>query len=237
MIRLNILLLCSFFLPSYSYGADHKFHLFILSGQSNMVRLDPEISFTPAIDKAFGQENIIIVKDAHSARPIRRWYKNWGPPYADAKQPYGDLYDILMNKVYHAIQDKKILSVTFVWMQGERDARERHGDIYASSLKGLIDQLKTDLNQSEINFVIGRLSDYGMCSWRFRHWNRVRDAQVMVAESSDRGAWVNTDDLNDGLNHKGKYISDDLHYSVEGYRLLGQRFADKAILLINRHSH
>lgn len=237
MKRFIILILYSLLWPSYSCGADHKFHLFILSGQSNMVRLDPEISFVPAIEKAFGQENIIVVKDAHSARPIRRWYKKWGPPYADAKQPYGDLYDLLMNKVNHAIQGKMLQSVTFIWMQGERDARERHGDIYASSLQGLIDQVKTDLNQAEINFVIGRLSDSGMCSWRFRHWTQVRDAQVMVAESSDRGAWVNTDDLNDGINHKGKYISNDLHYSVEGYRLLGQRFADKAIHLINSHNH
>jgi len=51
---------------------------------------------------------------------------------------------------------------------------------------------------------------------------------------SARGAWVDTDDLNDGKNPQGKEIKNDLHYSVDGYKLLGQRFADKAIELITR---
>ena len=52
-------------------------HLFILSGQSNMVGLKPEESFTPIIEKKYGKEKIIIVKDAKGGQPIRRWYKEW----------------------------------------------------------------------------------------------------------------------------------------------------------------
>ena len=37
-------------------------HLFILSGQSNMAGMKPEVSFTPAVTKAFGKENIIVAK-------------------------------------------------------------------------------------------------------------------------------------------------------------------------------
>ena len=37
-------------------------NLFILSGQSNMAGMDPAISFTPVVTKAFGKENIIVAK-------------------------------------------------------------------------------------------------------------------------------------------------------------------------------
>ena len=33
-------------------------HLFILSGQSNMLGLKPEESFTPTIEAQFGKENV-----------------------------------------------------------------------------------------------------------------------------------------------------------------------------------
>ncbi|WP_430937432.1 sulfatase-like hydrolase/transferase [Saccharicrinis sp. 156] len=53
-----------------------------------------------------------------------------------------------------------------------------------------------------------------------------------VAESDTRFEWINTDDLNDGLNSKGLEIKNDLHMSVEGYKFMGERFAEKAIKLV-----
>jgi hypothetical protein len=215
-------------------AAGEEKHLFILSGQSNMDGLDPNISFTPAVETAFGKNNVTVVKDAQGGEPIRRWYKKWKPAQGDAPKATGDLYDRLMKKVDAAVKGEKFTSVTFVWMQGERDAREKHGEVYAASLKGLIGQLAADLDRKDINFVIGRLSDFDMKNKKYPHWTMVRKAQVEIAEIDPRGAWVDTDDLNDGKNKKGKQSKDDLHYSVEGYRALGERFAEKAIVLINK---
>jgi len=211
-----------------------KVHLFILSGQSNMAGLDPDLSFTPAVEKAFGKDHVIVVRDAMGGQPIRRWYKNWKPAQGDEPKATGDLYDRLMAKVNGAIQGKLIQSITFVWMQGERDARERHGDVYADSFKGLLGQLREDIQREDINFVIGRLSDFDMENKTYPNWTKVRQAQVVLAEGDPRGAWVDTDDLNDGQNRQGKQITNDLHYSVEGYRILGQRFADRAIELVQK---
>lgn len=61
----------------------------------------------------------------------------------------------------------------------------------------------------------------------------IREIQVKVAESDPRFGWINTDDLNDGYNRQGKEIKNDLHMSAEGYRIMGQRFADKSIELIH----
>ena len=89
-------------------------------------------------------------------------------------------------------------------MQGERDAKMRWGKVYAASLKGLHKQLSKDLGREDVNFVIGRLSDFDMKNSRYPHWTMVREEQVKVAKSSKRFSWVNTDDLNDGLNRRGK---------------------------------
>ncbi|MEM6820913.1 MAG: sialate O-acetylesterase [Verrucomicrobiota bacterium] len=211
-------------------------HLFILSGQSNMARLDPNLSFSPTVENAFGKANVVIVKDAKGGEPIRRWYKNWKPAQGNAPKALGDLYDRLMKKAIPAIEGKNVTTVTFIWMQGERDAREQHGSVYADSLNGLVTQLSSDLGRDDINFVIGRLSDFDMSNSKYPHWTKVREAQMSVAQNRPFSAWVNTDDLNDGVNEKGEVIKNDLHYSVDGYKEFGKRIADKAIALIKERA-
>lgn len=214
-------------------AAEKGNHLFILSGQSNMAALDPRISFTPTVEAAFGAENVTVVHDALGGQPIRRWYKDWKPAQGDEPKAKGDLYDRLMKKVEVASAGKEFSSVTFLWMQGERDAREQHGEVYLASFKGLVKQIEGDLGRDDVNFVIGRLSDFDMANAKYPHWTMVRDVQVAIAEADSRGAWVDTDDLNDGLNKKGRNITNDLHYSVEGYRIFGERLANEAIAQIN----
>ena len=208
-------------------------HLFILSGQSNMVGLKPEESFTPIIEKKYGKEKIIIVKDAKGGQPIRRWYKEWEFDNNNLSDSIGNLYNSLIYKVRKAVINKKIKTVTFIWMQGERDAREELADYYEKSLIGLYNQLTNDLNYKKINFLIGRISDFDLLNKKYKHWTRIIDIQVKVAESNIRFDWIDTDDLNDGVNKKGIKINNDLHYSVSGYKILGQRFAEKAIKMIN----
>jgi hypothetical protein len=215
--------------------ADQGKHLFILSGQSNMAGMNPKVSFTPTVVAAFGKENVIVVKSAQGGQPIRKWYKKWTDANGKPSKSAGERYDILMKQVNLAIKDQSLKSVTFVWMQGERDARENHGKVYEASLKGLLAQLSGDFNRQDINFVIGRLSDWGLTNSGRPDWKLIREVQVKVADGSPRGAWVDTDDLNDGLNKKGKEIKDDLHYSVKGYTLLGKRFAEKSIELIKKN--
>jgi hypothetical protein len=209
-------------------------HLFILSGQSNMAGLDPKISFTPTVEEKFGKENVIVVKSAQGGQPIRRWYKQWKPSDGPMPDKNGDLYDKLMDVVRPAIEGREVGTVTFVWMQGERDAKEGHADVYAESMKGLIAQLSKDLGRDDVNFVIGRLSDFDMKNARYPEWTKLREVQVAVAEGSPRGAWVDTDDLNDKPAKGGAGTRDDLHYTKEGYKVLGERFAKAAIDLIGR---
>jgi hypothetical protein len=209
-------------------------HLFILSGQSNMVRLNPEESFTPILKGTFGDANVIVVKSGMGSQPIRRWYRDWKPIEGNNPTAQPDLYDSLLSMVNKAIQNENILSVTFIWMQGERDAREAYGNVYEASLIGLHTQLSSDLGRSDVNFLIGRLNDFDLKNEKYPDWTVVRDIQVKVAESNPRFDWVDTDDLNDGLDREGKEIENDLHMSAQGYVILGKRFAEKSIELIKK---
>jgi hypothetical protein len=65
-------------------------------------------------------------------------------------------------------------------MQGERDAKERLSAAYFDALSQLVENLRRDLKQPQMNFVIGRLSDFGQET--NTHWQAVRKAQVDLAK-------------------------------------------------------
>ena len=230
------LFVLSFFLCIVAQAEHHAKHLFILSGQSNMQGHRPHEAFTPTVEKALGKDKVIVVQDALGGQPIHRWWKQWKTPEGKKPAQSGDLYDRLMSKVNPAIKGKKLASVSFVWMQGERDANMGWGDLYEEALVGLHAQLAKDLgkNPKDMTFVIGRLSDFDLNNKRYRHWTKVRKAQVKVADSSPKFFWVDTDDLNDGKNRRGKDIKNDLHYSAEGYKTLGLRFAEASLKTLGK---
>jgi len=211
-------------------AADKKVRLFVLSGQSNMAGLDPRVSFTPAVEKEFAGDEVIVVKHAIGGQPIRRWYKQWqlpaGATEGKTAGKNGDLYDQLIQAVTKALGGRKPDSVAFVWMQGERDAKAGWQAAYYEALRGTIGQLRADLKHPDIAVVVGRLSDHLKND---AGWDAVRAAQEKLATDEPLGAWVDTDDLNDV---KGK---DDLHYTKEGYAELGRRFAARASELIRKH--
>ena len=230
-MKTSLLFLLSHLLCLVAGAEHHSKHLFILSGQSNMQGHRPDEAFTPAVEKALGEDKVIVIQDALGGQPIHRWWKQWKTPEGNKPAQSGDLYDRLMSKVNPAIKGKKLASVSFVWMQGERDANMGWGDLYEEALVGLHAQLAKDLgkNPKDMAFVIGRLSDFDLNNKRYRHWTKVRKAQVKVADSSPKFSWVDTDDLNDGKNRRGKEIKNDLHYSAEGYKTLGKRFAEACL--------
>jgi hypothetical protein len=207
-------------------------HLFILSGQSNM--REPMIgTFSGTVKKALGSNQVIVTTYSLPSQPILGWYKKWTPPEG-AKKPaglVGDIYDKLMVVVQKAVKGQRIKSVTYVWMQGEADAEAGYASRYKESFFGVLDQLKADLNIKEINFVIGRINDYWLPERRIVDGEIIRALHVKIAESDKHGAWINTDDLNTGVNPWGSYEIDGGHFPNPGYRVMGLRFARAACTL------
>lgn len=216
-------------------------HIFILSGQSNMAGMKPEIGFLPEAKILFSDEEVVYIKVAKGGQPISLWVKEWSDiaqkHQIDIKRVKGKetetpYYQSILTKYRELLKKHpKPASVTFCWMQGERDAKEKFDAAYADALKQLIGNLRRDLKQPNMNVVIGRISDYGDTG--NSNWQAVRKAQVDVANNDPKASWVDCDDLNDGINNKGKEIKNDLHYSREGYQILGKRFARQAKALVD----
>jgi hypothetical protein len=205
-------------------------HLFILSGQSNMAGLKPEAAFLPELKKLLPGADIQCVKFAKGGQPIRKWVPTWDAIAAKSdlgprKDP-GGYYAEVLKLAAGNIAAGQPKTITFLWMQGERDAKEQLSAAYEESMNTLISNLRKDLGNPKMNFVIGRLSDFSTAD----HWEAVRKAQVKVAEDDPRGAWVDTDDTNN--KEKNGKLRDDLHYTKAGYDLFGQRLARQAVLLI-----
>ena len=224
---------------SSSFADDKPVHVFILSGQSNMAGMDPETGFVPEARKLFGNEEVVYIKVAKGGQPICRWVEEWAGIANEKGMDARHIERILKGEgvlFYQSILDqyKALLekhpnptSVTFCWMQGERDANGGADAAYKDALKLLITKLRHDLKRPDMNIVIGRIGDYAMdrpsCV-------AVRKAQREIVNEDPRGAWVDVDDLNDKeINGKLESV---VHYNKEGYVVLGRRFARQGYALV-----
>lgn len=215
-------------LPTALHAKDR--HLFILSGQSNMQGLNPQSSFLPELKRLLPNADIQHVKFARGGQPIRKWVKTYDEiakkhKLSTFKDPAA-FYDTVLKAAKENIAQGKPKTITFLWMQGERDGKTGLAAAYEDAMKTLIANLRKDLNAPEMKFVIGRLCDH----LNHEQWNGVRAAQVKVATDDKWGAWVDTDDTNDKERNGKKW--NDLHYTKAGYDLFGQRLARQAVRMI-----
>jgi hypothetical protein len=163
LIHLALLLAATLFSSAYA----EETHLFILSGQSNMAGLKEarENSFLPELAKLLPDANIQHIKVARGGQPIRLWVTEWDDIAEKHKlSPLGAkpiFYPMIIDAYREKFPgEKKPDSITFLWMQGEKDAKTQLDPAYEDSLKQLITNLRRDLDAPDMNVVIGRLSDY-----------------------------------------------------------------------------
>lgn len=209
-------------------------HLFILSCQSNMTGT-VKGAFTERVQARYGKEYAVVVMRMKSGRGIRFWVADYLQPndrgLTEKKMNSNGMeYKPLIDAVVVAAKDESFDTVGFIWMQGESDANNRLSNVYEESFAKLIKRLEKDLGRDDMYFVIGRINDYARSRPDNDHWHRVRDAQVRLGNTSGN-AWVDTDDLNGG---DANQPDGDIHFPREGAAILGQRFADKAIELIDK---
>ena len=215
-------------------------HLFVLSGQSNMAGMNPETGFMTEAKELFKDEKVVYIKVAKGGQPICRWLEEWqgiakknGLDEGHIKRIHKggkvEFYQPILDQYKEMVQKHpKFKSVTFCWMQGERDASGGADAAYKDALSLLISKLRRDLKRPDMNVVIGRISDAALDR---SSWLAVRKAQCEITDEDPRGAWVDVDDLND-REKDGKVINA-VHYNrPEGYIILGQRFARQGYALI-----
>lgn len=207
-------------------------HLFILSGQSNMTSTLSG-SFQTCVEKVFGKDKVLVTMTGHPGQPIKNWVKDWTPPVGmtDPKaETNGTLYDRLIQNVQRSLKNERPATVTFIWMQGEADAESGWACVYEKSFQSLLHQLKTDLGVQEIRYVVGRINDFWL---EKKDGQAMREVLVKLGEKDDHSAWIDTDDLNQGVNPWGGFSYSDGHFPPSGYVVMGQRFAKEACRLID----
>ena len=235
LIRIPLVDCCFTFLLSAAHAAES--HLFILSGQSNMAGLKEarDNSFLSELAKLLPDADVQHIKVARGGQPIRLWVAEWDAIAKSHGLAALGQQPVFYPQIIKAYNEKfpgsrKPDSVTFLWMQGEKDAKTQLDAAYGASLQRLIANLRRDLGVPSMNVVIGRISDHAPAADFQTAWDNVRNIQVSIANSDARGAWVDTDDCNNKTKN-GKAV-DDLHYTPEGYDLFGRRLARQAVLLI-----
>ena len=210
-------------------------HLFVLSGQSNMTG-GLKAGFVKTVEDTFGKDKVVVVHHSKSGRGIRFWDKDYefpenyrfpgkGVPSERTKLQHGQEYGPLIEKAREAYEGKPFDTVTFVWMQGESDGGRGLAPAYEKSFLRMLNRIKKDLERKDVAFVIGRINDSRMSD---PNWTAMRKVQVKLAENTENGEWIDTDDLSEPENG--------VHFPKESYPILGSRFAQKAITLIRKKS-
>lgn len=214
-------------------------HLFILSGQSNLERLDPQ-RFARVVKRRLRPEPVWQIRVAHGGQSIRGWVEGWDElaraaqipvPDGEAGAYYGEILEAYRNGVVeHGVPE----TVTLIWAQGETDVRKGLAAVYQPAFEAFVQQLQDDLEAPRLHLVLGRLSDFQpRLDAPSQAWADLRSWQV--ERGSRRGtAWVDTDDLNDLGERRRSW--NDLHYSKRGYRIFAKRLALQAAALVSGRS-
>ena len=213
----------SFLSPGFVRNRRDGQTLFLLSGQSNMLRMDIHSSFVPELLAHAQGHPFAVAKCARNRQPLSRWLPDWQDLTGLPQHPRdGLMLTQLLRQAQSVMGRQSPERVVLVWMQGEADARSNLVDNYEVGFTHLVRNLENTLDTS-IDLVVGRLAHRSTDSPSFKTWYRIRELQVDMAERRPGSVWVDTDGLN------GPDLN--THYSDEGYVELGRRFARACIRL------
>ena len=194
----------------------------------------PELGFARSVGPALGDEQVVLCKVARSGANL---YYDWNPdgvssgPEDDYRGPlYPELqtaYEELSSKLGDGGEQLGVAGV--LWMQGERDSVfEGMAEAYRANLRAFIASVRRDFGDGrEIPFLIGEIAPrvYDLDKEEFRHpfRHKVQSGQREAARTGPRTAPVET---------TGLPQSDNLHFDTAGQILLGRRFAEAYLCLV-----
>ncbi|MES2694593.1 MAG: sialate O-acetylesterase [Verrucomicrobiota bacterium] len=187
----------------------------------------PEISLARALQRA-GTPRLAIVKVGYFGSTLA---EDWRPDATKGNR----LYALMCEQVATALQALRASGDTprvagFFWMQGETDgAKEEHAAGYEQALRAFIARVRKDFGGDGargsgvsavgaplLPVILGRVGPPPARGYAYQE--RVRQAQVRVAEAGERILWVDTDDQ--------PRDTDGVHMLAEGVITLGERWAE-----------
>ena len=187
----------------------------------------PELGFAQRFLELMPLEELWLIKYAVGGSSLLAWERDWSAKRAaiadDADR--GALYPRLIRHVRQVMQDEDVDLLASLWMQGESDSRYQPAAAqYQHNLKRLIADIRQDLDQPRLQFVLGMVNP---APARFAFLSTVRAAQKQVAQTTPLVSLVDTAGL---TRH-----ADELHYDTAGQLELGRRFAQQLCCDIRRN--
>ncbi len=207
----------------------------------------PEITFGAAIKGQLPGETVAIVKMAASGSNIvEHWARGVAQDgkYPEKSQLYHALLGTLDSATYGPATDNELAFPNeatrldaalarlqsaghnaslgcFLWVQGENESGWNAAFSYDETLNGLVSALREDLERPDLPIVVARTAiQTGQAAGGpapDANLAAVRAAQEAFVAADEHAALVDMDDL--------PGAGDNLHFTSEGYRMLGDRLA------------
>lgn len=169
----------------------------------------PGLAFAKNYSDHFPDRHIGLVPMAVGGTAIDRWVKG------------GDLYKRTLKQVAK-IENGNIVGI--LWHQGESDTEsDTQSANYQKRLEGLIKDIRKDLKQPELPFIVGELGH-----WLYEYPDRADRAKTINHVLKDTPNRLN----NTGFaSSQGLVNGDKWHFTVTDIRTLGERYFEQYILL------
>lgn len=180
-------------------------------------RLGPGYTFARRLVERTGRR-IGIVSNARGGTRIIQWQKGY-----DGDNDF-DLYEQAVARAKMALEmTPGARLVGIIWHQGEGDNSSGAASQYMNRLRQLVTDLRTDLNSPDATLIIGEV---GMWSGRGLHVNPVIR---QVERHIENAYWVTAAGLVPLPLSDGSPNMADPHFNTLSQRVLGLRYADKAL--------
>lgn len=149
----------------------------------------------PGVDIAFFMKDVISTRRSEFSIP-------------PDNKTYNSAYPLMVDKI--RIAQKKGVLKGILFHQGEADWRDSARKTWVGKVKGIVDNLKKDVNIGDVPFLAGELRYDGCCG---AHNTYVAE----LAKALPKGYVVSAKDL--------EKANDNYHFTAKGYREFGKRYA------------
>jgi len=178
----------------------------------------PGRAFGVAVAEALPDANVGLIPTAVGGSPITTWEPGVRYPETGA-HPWDDA----IRRVKAAASRGELRAI--LWHQGESDGNDAEAPQYEERLRSLIARFRAEFGNPALPFLIGQLGRFDGKPWT-HGYEQVDAAHRRVAADTVNVAFVSSD----GLADKG----DQLHFSAEGARELGRRYARAYLQMTQR---
>lgn len=140
--------------------------------------------------------------------------------------PDSEYYNEAVKRANEAVENGGEIK-GIIWHQGESDVSKGTDlEDYMDMLTNMVDELRRELNAPDAVFVAGQIRQEKISDKGTHSTNAFNDKIKEVSTYIDNSAWVSSEGLTD--------VGDTLHFNAESQIILGERYAEKIIELLEK---